>query len=249
MTSQNLSQGLQSFTLPGSGYGYTGAAIDDLPSNENTIAFGLIDESGSTRAYARQMELGVQEFIRSLRHCTTKDKLIYRHCHFDTDFREVHGFKPLMSCLEKDYDGCWAGGGQTALYKSECEVFSALLDYAEKQAAKRYIVNGFGFEITDGMNYLPGDPTTQDDSKNWMARCMVSESLESLVTICIGINKDPGVRRALEEHAKYVGFTQFIPIEDANEKSLAKIMGFLSRSLQAQSQMINQGGPSASLTF
>lgn len=244
------SQSMQSFALPGSGYGYTGTNIDDLTSFENTIATGLLDESGSTRSFARQMELCVQEIIRSLRHCPAADKLIYRHCHFDTNFREVHGFKPLAECHEKDYDGIWAGGGQTALYNSCDNVLKATLDYAEKQAAKRYVVNGIVYIITDGVDYLAGgNGLKQEDVKSALARCISSEALESLMTILIGVNDDPGIRRDLEAFQQNVGFTQFVPIEDANEKTLAKVANFISQSVQSQSQSLGSGGPSQSLTF
>jgi len=244
------SQSLQSFTLPGSGYGYTGTNIDDLTSFENTNATGLLDESGSTRAFARQMELCTQEIIRSLRHCPAADKLIYRHCHFDTNFREIHGFKPLADCHEKDYDGIWAGGGQTALYNSCDNVLRATLDYAEKQAAKRYVVNGIVYIITDGVDYLAGgNGLKQDDVKSALARCISSEALESLMTILIGVNDDPGIRRDLETFQQNVGFTQFVPIEKADEKTLAKVANFVSQSVQSQSQSLGSGGPSQSLTF
>jgi len=236
--------------LPGGGYGYTGANIDNLTSFENTIATGLLDESGSTRSFARQMELCVKEIIKSLRHCPVADKLIYRHCHFDDKFREVHGFKPLADCHEDDYDGCWAGGGSTALYNSSEHVLLATLDYAQQQAAKRYLVNGILYLMTDGANYLPGQPSkTQDDVKAALARVIASEALESMMTILIGVNPDLSVRRDLEAFAQHVGFTQFIPIEEANEKSLAKIANFISQSVQSQSQALGSGGPSQSLTF
>lgn len=244
------SQNLQSFMLPGSGYGYTGTNIDDLASFENTIVTGLLDESGSTRAYARQMELCTQELIRSLRHCPAADKLIYRHCHFDTNFREVHGFKPLAECHEKDYDGIWAGGGQTALYNSCDNVLRSTLDYAEKQAAKRYVVNGIVYIITDGEDYIAGGGgMSQDDVKSAISRCISSESLESLVTILIGVNEDPRIRNKLEDFQQNVGITQFIAIEKADEKSLAKLVGFMSQSIQSQSMALGSGGPSKSLTF
>jgi uncharacterized protein YegL len=244
------SQSLQNFMLPGGGFGYQGLNIDDLTSFENTIATGLLDESGSTEPFARQMELAVKEIIRSLRHCSAADKLIYRHCHFDTNFKEVHGFKPLGDCHEDDYDGCWAGGGQTALYNSCDLVLRATLDYAEQQAAKRYMVNGFVYILTDGRNYLlSGKSLSEDDVKATLARCIASEALESLMTILIGVNNDPGIRRDLEAFQKHVGFSQFIPIEEANEKSLAKLANFVSQSIQSQSQALGSGGPSQSLTF
>lgn len=243
------SQGLQSFMLPGGGYGYTGANIADLTTFENTIVNGLLDESGSTQPFARQMELAVKEIIRSLRHCPAADKLIYRHCHFDTIFREVHGFKQLVECHENDYDGIWAGGGCTALYQSTDLVLKAMLDYAEKQAAQRFLVNGIAYFITDGRNYLPGGVETQDDVKLTLASILSSEALESMITILIGVNPDKGVQEDLEKFQKYVGFTQYVPIEDANEKTLAKLANFISKSVQAQSQSLGSGGPSQSLTF
>lgn len=240
----------QTFMLPGGGYGYTGASIDSLLSFENTLATGLFDESGSTRSFARQMELCVQEIIKSLRHCPVADKLIYRHCHFDDKFREVHGFKPLAECHESNYDGVWAGGGQTALYNSCDHVIKATVDYAEQQATKRFIVNGIIYVLTDGQNYLLSQQSlTQDDVKVTLAKALSSEALESLMTILIGVNEDPGVRRDLEAFHTHVGFTQFVPIEKADEKSLAKLAKFVSQSIQSQSMAVNTGGPSQSLTF
>lgn len=243
------SQSLKSFMIPGGGYGYTGTPIDDLQSVENTIATGLMDESGSTRAFARQIELCVKEIIKSLRHSAAADKLIYRHCHFDTNFREIHGFKPLSDINEDDYDGCWAGGGQTALYKSCCNIFEATLDYGQKQNAKRYMVNGFAYVVTDGQNYLSGDLTTAQDVKVSLAKIISSESLESMNTILIGVNPDAGVQRDLRDFHTEAGFTQYVEIENASETTLAKLGNFISKSIQQQSQALGSGGPSQSLTF
>lgn len=240
----------KSFMVPGAGYGYTGTPVDQLTSTENTIVTMLLDESGSTTSYARQMELCVKEVVKSLRHCPQKDRLIYRHCHFDTNFREVHGFKPLIDCKEDDYDGVWAGGGSTALYNSCENVVLSTLDYAKQQAEQRYLVNGIIFIITDGQNYLPGQRSkTQDDVKAALANAIASESLESLMTILIGINSDPSVQKDLQNFANNVGFTQYVEIEKADEKTLARLQNFSSQLVQSQSQALGSGGPSQSLTF
>jgi hypothetical protein len=249
MNSKNLSQGLQSFAVPGGGYGYTGANIDDLTSFENTLSTALLDESGSTNSFALAMEACVKEIVRSLRHSPVADKLLYRHCHFGTNFREVHGFKPLAECHEPDYDGCYAPGGTTALYDSSVAVLNATVDYAEKQAAKKYVVNGIAYTITDGCHYLPGGTVKKEDVKVAQAKAMTNESLESLITILIGVNDDPGIQRDLEDYAHFVGYTRYIPIGEANEKTLAKIAGYISQSVVAQSQSLGTGGPSQSLTF
>ena len=57
--SDEQSTPLASFMVPGGNYGYTGAAIDTLQSFENTIALGLVDESGSTSSFAKQLEMCV----------------------------------------------------------------------------------------------------------------------------------------------------------------------------------------------
>lgn len=244
----------QSFAVPGRNYGYTGIAIDDLQSWENTLALGLLDESGSTSPFKRQMEECVKAIVGSLQKHPRKDNLIYAHYHFDTDFREVHGWLPLDAIDLSKYDGCWAGGGQTALYDSTDRVINIVLDYAKRQAAKRYLCNGIIYTITDGADYIatPGNHLDQGDVKKTLASAITSEDLESLVTILIGVNPSPSVQAELEAYANNVGFTRYIPIEKADEKTLARVAGFVSQSVGHQSQALGQGGPSQqinSLTF
>lgn len=244
------SKTLQNFALPGAGYGYTGTNVNDLTSSENTIVTGLIDQSGSTTSFWGEIEKCIQQIIHSLRHCPASDKLMYRHCHFDTDFVEVHGFKPLSDCHEDDYKGIYSGGGQTALYNSCDKILRSTLDYAAQQASKRYTVNGINFIITDGMDYLSsGKNLTPNDVKKTLEEVNSSEVLESLITILIGVNKEPSVRKGLEAFHKAAGFTQFIEIENADERTLAKLAKFISESVSSQSQALGTGGPSQSLTF
>ncbi len=246
MNDQPKSQML-SFMVPGANYGYTGAKIDALQSFENTLAVGLLDESGSTTAYARQMEKCVQEIIKALRHSPRAANLIYYHAHFDTNFREVHGFKPLVECNEADYDGIWAGGGRTTLYDSEDRVISFTLDYARRQAQMHYTCNGIIWIITDGQDY--GSVLRENSVTERLAKAVTSEELESLVTILIGVNDDQAIQDELQRHSQAVGFTQYVPVAKADEKTLARLAGFISKSVSAQSQSLGSGGPSQPLTF
>lgn len=245
--SGSASLGLQNFAIPGGNYGYSGAKIETLTSFENTLALGLLDESGSTGPFARQMELCVKEIIKSLRRSPRADNLIYRHCHFATGFREFHGFTPLAQLNEGMYDGCYVPGGQTTLYDSCDRVVAELLDYAVKQAAQKYLCNGIVYIITDGRDY--GSVLTPTSVRKRLADAIASEALESLNTILIGVNPDPGIQADLEDFKNKVGFTQYVPLDKADEKSLAKLANFISQSIQAQSQALGTGGPSTSLTF
>jgi uncharacterized protein YegL len=241
------SQQLQSFLIPGGNYGYTGTQVDQLTSFENTLAVGLLDESGSTTGFARDMELCVKEIIKSLRHSPRADNLMYRHCHFGTNFREVHGYKPLAQINPDDYDNCYQPGGRTALYDSYDRVFTELIDYAEKQAAQKYLCNGVVYGISDGQDY--GSTLGRKDVRLKLARAISSEALESLITILIGVNDDSQIQDDLQKFANEVGFTQYIPVAKADEKTLAKVANFVSQSISSQSQALGTGGPSKSLTF
>lgn len=244
------SQQLQSFTIPGSGYGYTGANIESLTSFENTLAVGLLDESGSTNSFAAEMEACVKEIIKSLRYSPRPDNLIYRHTHFGSEFREHHGFLPLQQINESMYDGCYKSGGRTTLYDSCDRVIRELKDYSEKQWAQRYLCNGIIYIITDGVDY--GSSLKEKDVRTALADSISSESLESLVTVLIGINNEKSIQDGLEAFQKNVGFTRYIPVGSADAKSLAQITNFISQAISSQSQALGSGGPSQaiqSLTF
>ena len=244
---QDQKSQMLSFMVPGTNYGYQGAKIDTLASFENTLAIGLLDESGSTTPFARQMEVCVKEIIKALRHSPKAANLIYAHYHFDTHFREVHGFKPLIECDEADYDGIWAGGGRTTLYDSEDKVINFLLDYALRQRQQHYTCNGIVYIITDGQDF--GSTLTQNNVKLSLAKAIANEDLESLVTILIGINDDPSVQADLRDHATRVGFTAYQSVEKADEQTLAQLAGFVSKSVAAQSKALGTNGPSQVLTF
>lgn len=250
------SQQLQSFTIPGANFGYTGAPIDDLTSFENTLAVTLFDESGSTRAFSRQMELAVKTIVEFLRMSPRADNLIYAHYHFDNGMKEIMGWTPLAQIDPDRFDGCWAGGGCTNLWYSEERVLSFMRDYAQQMGQKRYVCNGILCTLTDGSEYSPpyseGAGKHESDVKKAFAQTVVCEDLESIVSILIGINPDQGIQDELQKHAAEVGYTRYLPVEKADAKSLAKIAEFISKSIVSQSQSLGTKGPSTdigSLTF
>lgn len=238
---------VQSFLIPGGNYGYTATKIENLTSFENTIAVGLLDESGSTTSFAKEMELCVKEIVKALRHSPRADNLIYRHCHFGTNFREHHGYLPLSQINENDYDGCYHPGGQTTLYDSCERTIVETVHYAEQQAAQKYLCNGIIYVITDGQDY--GSTLSVKDVHKALAKAIACEGMESLITILIGVNPEPSIQQSLQEFANKAGFTQYVAIDQANEKTLAKLGNFISQSISSQSQALGSGGPSQSLIF
>jgi hypothetical protein len=177
----------------------------------------------------------------------TADNLMYRHCHFGTDFREVHGYLPLLAISEDQYDGCYSPGGQTHLYDNTDRVIVETTHYAEQQTAQKYLCNGFIYMLTDGCDY--GSTLKQTDVRTSLAKAIASEALESLITILIGVNDDDQIQKDLQAYAANAGFTQYIPLKDASAATLAKLAKFISKSVVAQSQAVGSGGPSRSLIF
>ena len=81
-------------------------------------------------------------------------------------------------------------------------------------------------------------------------QAVVSEALESVVSVLIGVNvQDRTAGGYLQDFKTDVGFTQYLELGQADPKTLAKLADFVSRSISAQSQSLGTGGPSQSLTF
>lgn len=249
MNSQNLSEGLQSFQVPGGNFGFTGMQIGDPTMSMEQTLYGLdVDESGSTLHFRPIMTKCVQEIVKSLRHSPRADNLMFRYKHFSTGLREIHGWKPLQKCNVGDYANVWGGAGQTDLYDSNLEASEALRVYGEQLAKQRYLANGIFVCVTDGCD--AGSTHGMNDVRKSFEETVTGETLESLMTILIGVNiQSDHVKRELEEYAKVAGWTQFIAVEDADEKTLAKVADFISRSVSSQSQSLGSGGASQSLTF
>ena len=125
---------------------------------------------------------------------------------------------------------------------------SSTINYGQKLAAGDFSANAIFFVITDGMdNASKFRPRSVKDA---LARAVSSEALESVVSLLIGVNvREQGVSRYLQQFYKDAGFTQYVEIEKADTKTLARLAEFVSQSISAQSQALGSGGASSSLVF
>jgi len=248
MSSQNLSEGLTNFEVPGANFGFTGANIGDLTSMEQTLYGLVVDESGSTHSFRPDMSKATMAVVESLRDSPRADNLMYRMSHFSNGVREIHGFKELQNCNPGDYQNCFEQAGQTDLFDATMEMSEAVRIYGEKLTDQSYTANGIVVVITDGCD--TGSTHGTNDIKQSFEQMVLGEVLESLVTILIGVNIDNDyVKGRLEDFEREAGFSQFICLKDAEAKTLAKVANFISRSVSSQSQSLGSGGPSQSLTF
>lgn len=248
MDSQNLSEGLQSYQVPGGNFGFTGMQVDEIGAQDQTLYTLVVDESGSTMRFRDEMSACTQEVVRSLSDSPRADNLMFRMLHFSTGMREIHGFKQLADCNVGDYANLFAGTGQTELFDTTLETAEATRVYGENLAAQHYMANGIIVVITDGCDL--GSIHGPNDVRRAFQEIVEGEVLESLMTILIGVNiTEDRVKQKLEDFKDQAGFTQFVSVADASAKTLAKVANFISQSVSSQSQALGTGGASQSLTF
>ena len=240
--------GLRQTALTTNSYGYSATGLDDLGASEYTLVTIACDVSGSVSAFRAELEQTLQSIVSACRLSPRADNLLLRLVAFDNALHELHGFKLLERCYQNDYCGILHIGGATALYDAAENAVTATTDYAARLAAGDFAANAIVFVLTDGMDNASS--LTARLVKEALALAVVSEALESVVSVLVGVNvQDRTAGGYLQDFKTDVGFTQYVEIGRADSKTLAKLADFVSRSISAQSQSLGTGGPSQSLTF
>lgn len=239
---------METHAIGGSHFQFSGTRIEDLGASEYTLAIIAIDRSGSTSGFIREMEAAVAEVVKACRKSPRADNMMLRVVTFDSHLAEVHGFKPLPNCNEADYMNVLHPGGMTALHDAVYEAVKSAITYGKQLVARDYSVNAAVFVITDGQ-----DNTSTCSAamvKDALTEAVTSEALESMMSVLVGVGVGAGGLDAyLDAFKNNAGFQQYVGIADANEKTLAKLGGFISASISSQSKALGSGGPSQSLSF
>jgi uncharacterized protein YegL len=239
---------LDHVALPNSHYGYSATRLDDLGATEYTIATIVADISGSTAAFNGDMETAITRIVQACKYSPRADNLLLRLVAFDHSLFELHGFKLLENCHLADYGGCLNPGGSTALYDVTQNAIASTTNYAQKLAAGDFSANAIVFVITDGMDNA--SRITPKQVKSAFGHAIQSEALESIVSVLIGVNvRDRQVSHYLKEFYVEAGFTQYVELDNADAKTLARLAEFVSQSISAQSQALGTGGASQPLVF
>lgn len=234
--------------LPGTGYSFSAKRIDQLGATEYTLVGIAGDRSGSVSGFQKELEACVKEVVQACRHSPRADNLMLRFTTFDSQLTEVHGFRPLSECDVAKYDGTFNPGGMTALYDATVNALSAITLYGESLSKQDYDCNAIVFVLTDGADNM--SKMTPAEIKKAIQAAVKGESLESLLTILVGVNvQEPQVAAYLTKLKTDAGFDQYVELQDATQKTLAKLAKFVSQSISSQSQALGTGGPSQTLSI
>lgn len=239
---------LDQVALPNSHYGYSATRLEELGATEYTVVTVACDVSGSTADFTFDMEAAVARVVQACKSSPRADNLLLRLVAFDDTLSEIHGFKLLENCNLADYGGVLRAGGSTALYDAAENAVSSTIDYGRQLLAGDFSANGILFVITDGMDNASRLPARK--VKEALSLAVKSEALESVVSVLIGVNvQDAQAARFLQQFHKDAGFTQYVELDKADAKTLARLAEFVSRSVSAQSLALGTGGASRPLVF
>lgn len=222
---------------------FSAVSVDKLNASEYTLATLVVDVSGSVDGMQRQIEACIKAIIQSQVDSPRADNLMVRVVTFNDNIVEVHGFRELNSINPTEYDNTLNPCGGTSLYDAVQEAAEASIAYARLIKGQDYFSNAVIYVLTDGMN-------TQGRMTPRSIRTLVDgvkrgEILESMAVILIGIGQH-GQGAYLDGFRQEANITQFIDMEDlfrkqSPEKALAKLAGYVSKSISSTSQALASG--------
>jgi uncharacterized protein YegL len=218
---------------------------DKLGASQYTLVTMAVDVSGSVADFANELVETVKSIVKACQKSPRAENLMLRLLTYNQNLFEVHGFKPLGEINPDDYQSLICDGF-TALFDATYSSIGATLSYAKTLIDQDFDVNGAVYIITDGADNR--STTTPKQIAKLMEKAVKSEDIESLISVLVGINASECLSY-LEEFKEKGGLTQFIDVGDATPQKLAKLAGFVSKSISSQSQALGTGGPSQSLTF
>jgi len=232
------------------GYHFSGVRPADLGgAGEYTLVTIVVDITGSVIYFADDLLNCTKQIIQGCRKSARPENLLIRFVTFNyyNNIQEVHGFKLLSMIDENDYKP-FVCGGMTALHDAAYSSITPTLTYAKSLFDHDFInCNGAIYIITDGV-----DNNSRVSSPNMikeeLTKIVNSETIESLITILIGVNtKD--CKDELEKFKNEAGLTEFVDTGDATPQKLAKVAAFVSKSVSSTSQALGTGAASQPLNF
>jgi hypothetical protein len=234
-------------TIPGSSFKFSAVKPGDLQATAYTLATIAVDNSGSVEPHAADLLEMVKAAFGAFEKNPISENLMARLLGFNYGLKEFHGFKLLPDIVVADYKP-FVCGGSTALNDAVFSAVGATCTYAEKLIAKDYDVNGIIFIITDGEENASS--ATERMIKDAIEKSKRGEVIESLMTILIGINtkeqstKDPSktIGEMLLKYQQDAGINHYIDMGDVTSQKLAKLGGWVSKSISSQSKALKSGG-------
>ena len=232
-------------------FSFSTVPVDKLAAiaNEFTLATLVVDESSSVYDFAKDLEKCAKTVLESCATSPRSDNLLLRFLKFCGKVEEVHGFRPLAEINSDEYTGKINPSGSTALFDAVTNAVEASEVLGENLVNQEFTANAVIFVLTDGEDNM--SRTTPNSIRKALDRIAKAEKLESVAVILIQVGtKDAGVKAALDRFATEAKLTQLIDLTDLFAsakpgKALAKLAGFITRSISSTSTALASGSSTA----
>ena len=231
-----------------SNFKFSGTTMDQLGASEYTIATVVLDVSGSVDPFKADLEKCLKTILKSCKKAPRAENLMLRLVEFNDNVTEKHGFRQLDTIDEKEYDNSVNPYGSTALFDAVLSSVEAVGVYGKQLKDQEFTANAVIYILTDGMNNRGS--STAKTIKKALEKVRKDECLESIAVILLKVGAaDPEASIALDEFVKDAELTQFEDLTVLFQKlspegALAKIAGFVSRSISSTSQSLANGSAS-----
>ena len=242
----------QEMKIPGPGnFTFSAIRIENLGATEYTLVTIICDVTGSVRNFADELLKMIKTVVKACKKNARSENLLLRYILFNNNVMEVHGFLPVTSINEDDYEPL-RPAGTTALNDAGFNGIGATLKMAKSLSVQDFDVNGCVYIITDGDdNASTSVPSMIKDQVN---RALNGEEIDSLTTILIGVFdvNSPDKTYFSDKLAAFkseANLTQYIDAGDATAATLAKLGNLISQSISSVSQSLVNGQVSQPLVF
>lgn len=232
----------------GGSFQFSAVRPEDLGASEYTLVTIVVDVTGSVYSFSSDLLKMIKFIVEACKKSPRAENLLLRIVTFNywNNIVELHGFKLLNSIDSNDYvlPHC---DGMTALHDASYDAIAATLTYSKSLIDLDFNCNGCIYIITDGEDNNSRF-ATRNMIKDKLQEAIQSEVIESLITVLIGVNSST-CKKSLEGFQKDANLTQFIDVGNATAQNLAKLAGFVSKSISSTSQALGTGAASQPLTF
>jgi len=208
--------------------GCSGAAADDMETDDVTVVSAILDDSASMHQFRDVVRESYDKFIKSLKDSKQSGSMLVSTRVFATRQKILHGFKKVddIAPIGNDYK---ANGSSTALYDTLMEAMAGIKAYS-----KDLNQNGVRTKCIVVV-FSDGDDNDSRKVKSFQVKAVSEELLKSEKVYLVygGYQQDPNAN--LKAIADEVGFPS-VMITNASEHDIRQTMDLVSKSIIRTSQ-------------
>jgi hypothetical protein len=211
-----------------------GIPLDQLASNEVTLAMNIIDMSGSMSSYAADLIRAYNDdYLAAMAGSTAVEDILVSTILFNNNVTLLHGYVNLLDApplVRKDY----TSSGSTALYDAAALGLTNMVVYAQHLRQMGVMVRCIAIVYSDGADNASKQPAIN------VRRASKELMRQEIYTLAyVGFSNGGITQIALEQLADDIGFPETL-IAGLDHSELRRIFNMASTSTIRASQQKGQ---------